>query len=273
MRSDINSIAIGGFDGMHIAHQKLFENLTEHGALVVIETGYANLTPKKEREKYTKFPIFYFELSDIRHLSGKEFLHNLKTKFPNLKKIVVGYDFGFGANKAHNANDLKNIFDGEVTIVSEIKLENISVHSKIIRDLLKQGNIVLANKLLNKPYRIFGTKILGQGLGKKEFVPTINLDINGFLLPHEGIYATKTKVNSIWYNSVSFLGHRVSTDGSYAIETHIIDQEVLLKNNEVELSFFEKIRDNQKFENYEALKNQILEDIRTTKNYFANKDI
>ena len=68
------AIAIGGFDGMHIGHQHLFNALDKYGTIVVIETGYANLTPKNERENFSKYPILYLKLDNIRHLSGEEFI-------------------------------------------------------------------------------------------------------------------------------------------------------------------------------------------------------
>lgn len=271
MRNNIDTIAIGGFDGMHAAHQKLFERLGQNGALVVIETGYANLTPKKNRELYTSFEVYYFELSDIKHLSGQEFLGVLKEKFPNLKKIVVGYDFGFGANKAHNANDLKRIFDGKVEIVDEFLIDGISVHSKEIRAFLKNGDVITANKLLGKPYCIGGEIIKGQGLGKSEFVPTINIKSTHFLIPQDGIYITKTKVLDAWLESVTFIGHRVSTDGSFAIETHILDGEFVDVGFSTEIMFYKKIRDNKKFDNYDDLKKQILLDIEASKDYFRSQ--
>ena len=89
------SVAIGGFDGMHIGHQHLFDALGENGTIVVIETGYASLTPLKERENYTHYPILYLNLNDIRHLDGKGFVSLLKEKFPLLKRIIVGYYFHF----------------------------------------------------------------------------------------------------------------------------------------------------------------------------------
>jgi riboflavin kinase/FMN adenylyltransferase len=72
--NNITVIAIGGFDGMHIGHQHLFSALGEDGCIVVIETGYANLTPKRERENFSHHPIIYLDLDDIRHLDGEEFI-------------------------------------------------------------------------------------------------------------------------------------------------------------------------------------------------------
>ena len=100
--SKVDAIAIGGFDGMHVGHQHLFEELGEHGAIVVIETGYANLTPGNEREHYTHYPVVYYSLDDIRHLEGEEFVDMLCKRFPGLRKIVVGYDFHFGKNRRYS---------------------------------------------------------------------------------------------------------------------------------------------------------------------------
>lgn len=269
-KNTITSIAIGGFDGMHIAHQELFKNLDNNGAIVSIESGYANLTPKRYRQEYSIYPIYYYVLDSIKHLEGDEFIRLLKEEFPNLKKIVVGFDFCFGKNRKYCTEKLKELFDGEVLVIDEIKLENIAVHSRIIREYIKDGDIKMANKLLGKEYKIYGQQITGQGLGAKSFVPTINLKVDEFLLPNEGVYITKTILDDLEFNSISFLGHRVTTDGSYAVETHIIDKDIKNNNHTTQIKFCEKLRDNQKFDNFEELKNQILDDIKYAKNYFIN---
>ncbi len=269
-KNSITSIAIGGFDGMHIAHQELFKNLDDNGAIVSIESGYANLTPKKYRQEYSIYPIFYYILEDIRHLEGCEFIKLLKQEFPNLKRIVVGFDFCFGKDRKYCIEKLKEFFDGEVIVIEEIKLDNIGVHSRIIRDYIKNGDIKMANKLLGKEYKIYGQKIKGQGLGTKSFVPTINLKVDEFLLPNEGVYITKTILDEVEFNSITFLGHRLTTDGSYAVETHILDENIENKDYRIQIKFYEKSRENKKFDNFEELKNQILEDINLAKNYFIN---
>ena len=269
-KNSITSIAIGGFDGMHIAHQGLFKNLDVNGAIVSIESGYANLTPKKYRQEYSVYPIFYYILEDIRHLEGCEFIKLLKQEFPNLKRIVVGFDFCFGKDRKYCIEKLKEFFDGEVIVIEEIKLDNIAVHSRIIRDYIKSGDIKMANKLLGKEYKIYGQKIKGQGLGTKSFVPTINLKVDEFLLPNEGVYITKTILDEVEFNSITFLGHRLTTDGSYAVETHILDENIENKDYRIQIKFYEKSRENKKFDNFEELKNQILEDINLAKNYFIN---
>ena len=267
-KNTITSIAIGGFDGMHSAHQELFKNLDENGAILSIESGYANLTPKRYRQEYSIYPIYYYVLENIKHLEGDEFIKLLKEEFPNLKKIVVGFDFCFGKNRKYCIEKLKDLFNGEVLVIDEIKIDEIPVHSRIIRQYLKDGNIKMANKLLGKEYKIYGHQIKGQGLGTKSFVPTINLKVDEFLLPQEGVYITKTILDNKEYKSITFLGHRITTDGSYAVETHILDENITNDNYTTQVKFYEKIRDNKKFDSFEDLKKQIFDDIELAKNYF-----
>ena len=264
MKNIINttSIAIGGFDGMHIGHQKLFSLLDEGGTIVVIETGYANLTPARERENFTHLNILYFKLEDIRDLSGKEFILLLKDRFPKLKKIVVGYDFHFGKNRECSFNELRDIFDGDVVVVDEVSIDEDSVHSHKIRAKLQIGDIKYANRFLNHNYTIKGKKIKGQGIGQKELVATINIKNVEFLNPKEGVYVTLTRVDDEehLHPSVSFVGHRVTTDGSFAIESHILDGDVICRSK-AEISFISFIRENKKFETIDELKDRIQKDI------------
>jgi riboflavin kinase/FMN adenylyltransferase len=258
---------------MHLAHQQLFSKLDENGAIVVIQTSYANLSPFTNRTDHTSYPLFYYPLENIKHLSGKEFILLLKEEFKNLQKIVVGYDFHFGYKAAYGTDDLKKLFDGSVVVVDEYKLDDIAIHSRVIREYLRNGNLNLANRFLGYNYKLNGITIKGQGLGSKQFVPTINIDVKDFLIPNQGIYITKTTLHETSYNSVSFIGHRVTTDGKFAVETHIIDENF----NQtvpavVAIEFIEKIRDNQKFETYEALKEQIVDDIKKTKEWFYKNE-
>jgi riboflavin kinase/FMN adenylyltransferase len=258
------AIAIGGFDGMHIGHQQLFKALGKDGTIVVIETGYANLTPKKEREYFSHHPILYLELDEIRHLNGEEFIAFLKERFPKLQKIVVGYDFHFGKDRRYSFEDLKELFDDEVVVVDEVTLHGDSVHSHKIRAKLQIGDIAGANAFLGHNYTIKGTLVSGQGIGKKELVATINLEAKEYLMPREGVYATLTRIDDEEHShpSVSFVGHRVSTDGNFAIESHILDGEVICRERAT-ISFVSFIRENKKFDSLEELKRAIHQDIAT----------
>jgi len=256
------AVAIGGFDGMHIGHQALFSELDAEDTIVVIETGYANLTPKKNREKFSDKEILYLELSDIRHLDGEGFIELLKVNFPQLQKIVVGYDFHFGKNRKYSFEDLAELFDGEVVVVDEVKHKNDSVHSHKIRQKLQIGDIKGANEYLGHNYTIIGAVIKGQGIGAKELVATINVEAKEFLTPKEGVYVTLTRIDDEehFHPSVSFIGHRVTTDGKFAIESHILDGEVLCKER-ADIRFVSYIRENEKFDSMELLNKAIKSDI------------
>lgn len=261
----IDSIAVGGFDGMHAAHQYLFEELGENGAVVAIETGYADLTPASHRQEHTHYPIFYYELDDIKPLSGKAFVEKLQADFPSLKRIVVGFDFHFGNKRSCASLDLKELFEGEVVIVDEIKVEGEAVHSHKIRTLLEKGKLEQANLFLGYNYQLRGKVVKGQGVGKEKLVPTINIDVQGYRLPKEGVYATLTRLDDdLLYPSVSFIGQRSITDGSFAIETHILDNEILA-STKADISFLHFIRNNEPYDSFEALKQQISKDIQEAK--------
>lgn len=257
-KNTIKSIAIGSFDGMHIAHQILARKVD---ALVIIERNGGYLTPGYKRANFTSKICCFYHFDVIKGLSPEAFVQRLKSDFPQLEMIVVGYDFAFGKDKAGSAKTLQTLFDGKVEIVQEVSIESIPVHSRTIKDYLREGNIVMANKLLGRTYSIEGIVVSGQGLGKKELVPTLNLNIKAYQLPLEGVYATRTKVNDTWLDSVSFLGHRVTTDDSFAVETHILEQDIGEVVGKVEMEFIDFIRANHKFESLEALKEQISDDI------------
>lgn len=258
-KSKIKSLAIGHFDGIHLGHKALFSYCFD-GGILVIENDGLKLTPK--RESFINLPIFYKNINDIKNLSPEEFIKLLKNEFVNLKKIVVGYDFKFGKNRSADAIFLKNIFDGEVVIVNEKKINNISVHSEKIREFLKKDNIKMANLLLDRVYEIKGNLIKGQGLGKKELFSTINLDTSNYFLPKNGVYATFTNLNNKDFKSVTFIGNRLSTDDKFSVETHIIEPFSEDKiNGKITIKFKDFIRDNKKFENLNELKFQISKDI------------
>jgi len=259
----IRSIAIGTFDGIHQGHMALIRQVD---AVVIIEKKNNEfITPGYKRWEFIKKPSFFYNISNIFSMTPKEFIESLLKDFPFLEKIVVGYDFYFGHQKAGNTSTLKRLFKKDVIVVDEFKVDAVSVHSKVIKALISNGEIKKANKFLNREYAMKGSVIKGQGLGAKELVPTINLRVYNYILPKDGVYLTKTKIENEWLWSISFIGTRVSTDGSFAIETHIIDQDITLKETEIEIAFIDFMRDNHKFETLSKLKAQIFSDINRAK--------
>jgi len=264
-KDSIDTIAIGSFDGIHLGHRQLIDKLGDNGALFVIDKDQANLTPGIKRSEYSTYPCMFYHFLKVKNLSGAEFIALLHKEFIHLKKILVGYDFQFGHNRSCNVYDLKALFEGEVEIVDEFSFEGISIHSSTIRDFLKKGMVAEANRFLGREYSIIGSMIEGQGLGKAKLVPTVNLKVVDYLVPKDGVYATRTKIDKKVYASISFIGNRMSTDDAFSIETHILDENIETPNGNLEIFFVSYMRENQKFDALSELKKQIHQDITEAK--------
>ena len=271
-RDNITAVAIGHFDGVHRGHKQLLKQLGVYGGLVVIDKNKANITPGLKRAEYSRYPCFLYDFNEIKGLSGEEFIALLKRDFKNLQKIVVGFDFRFGRGRAWDKYDLARIFDGEVEIVDEFCFEGMGVHSSAIREYIKQGEIYKANLLLGREYSIEGRVIKGQGIGSRELVPTLNLDIKNYLLPREGVYATRTRIGNKTYGSVTFIGNRVSTDGNFSVETHVLNENIA-DARDVAVCFIKRLRDNLKFSDLASLKAQIKIDINAAMDFVGVCDL
>lgn len=261
--SEIECLCIGKFDGVHIAHQKLFSYLDrKRGAVLIVDMlNPPYLTPMQE--EWIPYPCYKVGFEEIRDKDCEAFALFLKAFFPNLKTIIVGYDFRFGKNRAYTPKDLEVFF--EVCVVNQVNLDGVAVHRQNILEALQNGEISKANVMLGRIYSIQGKVIRGQGRGAKECVPTLNLEVRDYVLPKSGVYATLSEIGGVKYKSVSFVGHRLSSDGKFAIETHLLDTEFNQKEGEVKVSFVALIRENQKFDSLSLLRQQIQKDILKTK--------
>ena len=267
----ITSIAIGGFDGVHTAHKKLVAALDENGALLVIDKGFSPaLTPGLERCRYVDLPCFFLDFEAIRDMEAGDFLRYLRELFPRLRKVVVGYDFRFGKNREGDPALLRQMENVTVTIIEEHSINGVSVHADKIRQLLKEGHIQEANRLLGREYVVRGTQVRGQGLGSKALYPTCNLETGAFLFPKEGVYVTRTIIGGKRYPSVTFIGKRLSADNLFSVETHILDEKLEVNEKELEILFLTYLRSNRKFASLHELKKQIAKDIKKAKSYEAN---
>jgi riboflavin kinase/FMN adenylyltransferase len=259
--TEITSIAIGRFDGLHVGHKALIDKLTSNAALVIVEKEQACLTPNEYRCRYTNLDCIFLDFDEIKNFSAMEFVAFLKDIFINLKRVVVGYDFRFSKFASAGAKDLKELFDGEVVVVSEVKFDDISVHSKDIKQMIQSGEIESANALLGREYEIFGVLIKGQGLGSKELFATLNIDYGNFLTPKNGVYDSMVTIDDKEYKAATFVGNRLSTDGKFSIETHLLDTYIENVEGEISIKFKRFIRENQKFDNLNLLKEQIALDL------------
>ena len=276
----ITSLAIGKFDGIHLGHRKLLELLGDRGAVLIIDKAIEqnlishNLSVQNQgfltslQDRLDQLPNAYVvEFASVAHMSGEEFVSTLLESLPSLETIIVGYDFRFGRDRLCGADDLRHLCEIrqssqgraiQAIIVPKVCYGEIPLHASVIKDFVRHGDIAVANAMLGWHYTITGDVIRGQGIASKELFPTINIRTQGYVLPASGVYATRVDGKM----AVSFFGHRVSTDGVYAIESHIIDSEIAQVPERLTIQMYKKIRENRHFDSLQELKAQIECDIK-----------
>ena len=269
---EIKSLALGKFDGMHLAHFELFKKLKQPSGILMLDFKVQNyLCSFQQRANFVESRVFVLDLDRVKNWSGAEFVLFLKKAFPSLEKIVVGYDFYFGKNRSCDSDDLILIsrdFDIKVEVMSEVKIQGVSVHTQAIKKALLEADLDLSLKLLGRYYAVYGRRVAGQGLGHRELFATINLSCGDYFLPKNGVYATRFE----GIQSVSFIGNR-STDGKFSVEVHLLDTTLsreILDRGDLKLEFISYIRENQTFSHLEKLKQQITRDISKAREIFKN---
>lgn len=267
-RNNIEMITIGKFDSLHLGHQTILNRLDSRSIILFIKMPQSNngdIVPYNKREAYVKHKMYYIDFKSIKNISGEHFIKYVMKKLPHLKTILVGEDFRFGKNRKCSSADLISMSKLNVIIFDEMFKDGIPIHSSYIRNFILNGDIVSANKLLGRFYSIEGNVIKGQGIGNTELYPTINILVSGYVIPQNGVYVTRTKIYHCTFNSISFVGDRLSTDMNFSIESHIIDRNVYATPHKIEIFFIRKLRNNVKFHSLPDLKKQIEDDIQSAK--------
>ncbi|WP_121021727.1 bifunctional riboflavin kinase/FAD synthetase [Helicobacter vulpis] len=265
------SLAIGKFDGVHLAHQHLLGMLGPQGAILVVERAHPHmaLSPLEERarllERYAK-RIYFLPLEEARSINASEFIALLESKFIHLQKIVVGYDFRCAQGRSMGVEQMRTLLrpNIQLQVIDAIKIKGIALHSYHIKECIQRGDVRLANQFLGRPFSLQGEIITDQNLGSSHLYPTLNLNTQALqteLLPHPGVYITNVPLAKQCTRAVSFLGHRLSTDGKMAFETYILDRNIQIPPSVLRVCFLKKIRDNRHFNNLQELKAQIAQDI------------
>jgi len=272
-----NSVCgIGGFDGVHRGHQKVV-SLVKQLAGTQKKTGIITfspppffvlqkapiccLTPKHEKEEIFHelgiHFIYYFGFSETFAQISPEGFVDLVVKQINPSIVVVGENFHFGRLRKGNAMVLKNLARTlfRVEILPRI-VDDGTISSTRIRELLLLGNINAANRLLGREYSISGTVIKGRGRGQILGFPTINIAAPEHkLIPLDGVYKVKLVADRQEYLGAMFCRHDL-------LEVHIIGFSGDLYGREVTTKFLARIRGIEDFTDEEALRSAIAADIR-----------
>ncbi len=284
--------AIGNFDGVHLGHQLIFKKLKEisknfklpsvvltfepHPEKVLRSKKKVNLicTKKQKYEIISKLGVdFLIEIPfdlNFSKILAEEFVLEFLVKKINISALVIGRNFVFGFKKSGNFKTLRVLskkYRFNLEIIKPLIFEGFLVSSTNIRNLLKEGKIEEANKLLGRNYSMFGKIVKGKGLGKKYFVPTINVQFENDILLKEGIYSGYTKIDEGEYPSAISLGKNPTLKGKETcLEAHLLNFQGNLYGKSAEVFFCKKIRNQKKFKSQEKLREQILKDIEFIKN-------
>lgn len=283
------------FDGVHKGHKFMLQDLKTRaqtlGAKSVVVT-FSNhpreiLDSKKEKnpiqliqtkeERYQKiatqgvdYLIEVFFTIEFAKITPKEFLNILQQK-TILKALILGYDNSFGNP---NNTEFKEIISkgqyNETQIIQDkttMYENNIEISSSAIRRSLKEGNIILANNMLEEEFSMSSKVIKGMQVGRTLGYPTANLQIPcNKIIPKDGVYATKVLYNNRLYPSVTNIGQRPTFEGKdKSIETYIFDFKEDIYNKELRLYFVDYIREEKQFENKYMLANQMKSDVEGAK--------
>ena len=291
--SDIKSstLTIGTFDGMHLGHQYLVSELVKHSLennnQSVLISFYPNpyiIINNKEKSDYhlisktDKYQIldalgvnilfevnFNCSLSKVRAgLFLKEFI--IDPFKP--KDILIGHDHHFGYKREGNSHFLtlnENNYNYKVRTVNAFQKDQLTISSSMIRNLIKEEDILKANTLLGRNYRIKGKVVEGDKIGRSISFPTANISISSInqIIPSNGVYFIKTYINGNKYSGMCNIGFRptISREKNRRVEVHLFNYDDFnLYRQFIEIEFVDYIRSEIKFNNKAELKCQLSKD-------------
>ena len=283
---------IGNFDGLHLGHAALIAKIKINAKKMNLKTKVITFNP---------YPFEFFELEknrilsevdkksiladfkidkvntidfsdDFRRTSAEEFF----TKYlleEDVKYLIVGKDFKFGKERSGDFDFLSDWGSNNQIEVDRIPTHNFEgrrVSSTWIRESIADGNFDLAAKLLDRRYTFSGKVVFGNKVGRTIGVPTANIWVPKSNLPIKGVYAVKALVKGETFNGIANMGVRPTVGGtSPVLEIHIFDFNEEIYGCRIEVEFYQKIRNEKKFDNLDKLKEQINLDIAETRKYFS----
>ena len=289
--SNIKTIVTAGtFDGVHLGHKSIFDKLNklaDENSLEIVLLTFSphprhvlfpqnqNLklidTDEEKIEKIKQLGVQHLIIheftKEFSRTTSTDFVKNILVNKLNIEHLVVGHDHQFGKNREGSFEelvDLAEVYNFDIHRVEAFERENIKISSTKIRNAISSGNITHANNLLGSKFFLIGQVEKGDQLGRKIGYPTANLKINKYkILPNPGVYYV-----SIMYKDVNYFGMLNIAHDSYKTEVHIFNFDSNIYNQKIKVIFFDRLRDEIKFENHSLLKKQLQIDEFTCKKYF-----
>lgn len=283
-------ITLGTFDGVHLGHQKIIDFLNKSAERVDGESVLFTFHPHPrivlhpedhnlELIQSIDQRIACLEKAGVKHLilhpfttefsrmSATEFVRNILVNQLNVSVMTIGYNHHFGKNREgdiHLLKELGSVYNFEVQEIPALRLDELSVSSTKIRTAIKSGDIKSANVFLGAPFSFVGKIVEGDKIGTKIGYPTANIvkKVDTQLIPGEGVYAVKVKIDQQEFDGMMNIGFRptVSENLERRVEVHILDFSADIYGKDIEVIVIEKIRDENSFSSMEELKKQLEKD-------------
>ncbi len=288
-------VALGNFDGVHLAHQKMFR-LTVARARKLKGTAVAytfdphpvkvlsrasapaminTLTQKLELLEKTGVDAAVVEKFEPRfaHLSAEDWFEKVLVKNLHAAGVVVGYDFTFGSHRSGTVETMEKLCAAaglDCQVLEAQLLGETLISSSRIRAFVAKGEVEVAARLLGRPFFLDGTVIQGAGRGASLGIRTANLKTDNELIPLGGVYACWAEIGKKRYPAVANVGLNPTFGGrTLSIEAHLLGFHRDIYGKRLRLHFLKRIRDERSFETVEALVAQIHRDIEAAKKFLA----
>lgn len=292
-------VGLGNFDGVHKAHEFLVERLVcecgkrgfksmiftfrEHPAKQLEGHDIKLISPIEDKiqifEKLGVDLLFLVEFDlEFANIEPETFLKDIIAEKCNAKLVVTGFNYNFGRNGRGDVPMLERTgkeMGFDVITVPPVMYGGEVVSSTRIRKQISEGDMKSVSCMLGRHYSISGKVEYGNKIGTEIGFPTANIiPLEDFALPKAGVYYTKTKIDGKIYNSITNIGCKptVSDEEKTIIETHIFGFSGWLYGKHIEVQFIEMIREEKKYGDVDALKNQIVTDIKQVKGIIAKSD-
>ena len=288
-------LTIGNFDGVHIGHRDLINRINKDCEKKSLELVVMTFVPHPLEilRGKSKFLINTYverrkllEEIGVKHLVELTFDRDFSTQSPEdflereilsctqVKKLYLGYDFAFGANKAGDYNFVKSYCEGkglESEIEPEFQFKNEVMSSTLVRESLVAGKMKMVNDYLGRNFFLSGRIYKGDGRGRTIGFPTANMEYpKERILPKKGVYITETIYKDMRYFSVTNVGNNPTflDKDEIFVETHILNFDNDIYGEEIKVEFFEFLRGEKKFPSVNDLIEQIKLDIKKARAYF-----
>ena len=294
---------IGKFDGVHTGHQLIVQQLRNKAAELQLPSVVILIEPHPE-EYFAQSPqdcparlteleeklvlldalgvdvVYKLEFDDhLRNQSAQEYIETMLVNGLGIAALIIGNDFRFGHQRQGDFAMLKAYSERhgfELIESTSCEHDGVRISSTYVRQQLQAGNFELVELLLNRPYGISGTVVMGQQLGRDLGFPTCNVKLNRKNLPLHGVFACDVKVDNVdmaerLLKGAANIGYRptVSEGNKAILEVHLLDFDSDIYGERITVIFRQKIREERKFESLEALQTCIAIDVQSVRDFFA----